>query len=212
MEISDLRREYTKGGFTEADALPDPIAQFKKWFDEAVAVEILEPNAMSLATCGSDGRPSVRTVLLKNLDERGFVFFTNYESHKARQLAENVHASALFPWLPLERQVIVTGPTERISTAESLKYFLSRPFSSQLGAWVSPQSKIISSRALLEEKLAQMKSRFANGEIPLPDHWGGIRILPETVEFWQGRPSRLHDRLEYFKNATGSWQIRRKAP
>jgi pyridoxamine 5'-phosphate oxidase len=167
---------------------------------------------MSLATAGADGHPLLRTVLLKGLDARGFVFFTNLESRKARQLAENPHASLLFPWLLLERQVIVTGPVEKLSTAEVLKYFLSRPRDSQLAAWASAQSTVIASRKVLEMEWARMKARFGAGEVPLPSFWGGFRVKPETIEFWQGRQSRLHDRFEYKRQQDGAWRLDRLAP
>jgi pyridoxamine 5'-phosphate oxidase len=167
---------------------------------------------MSLATVGADQRPVVRTVLLKSYDERGFVFFTNFESRKARQIAENANVSVLFPWLALERQVIVCGTAEKIGTAESLAYFLTRPRGSQLGAWVSAQSSVITTRSLLEQKWEEMKRKFGEGEVPLPSFWGGYRIVPREVEFWQGRPSRLHDRFLYTRQADGSWNIERLAP
>ena len=169
-------------------------------------------NAMQLATTSAQNKPSLRTVLLKAFDERGFVFYTNYHSQKAQQMAENPQVAALFFWKELERQVEITGRVEKVSTLESLKYFTSRPRGSQLGAWVSAQSSIISSRRLLEAKLEEMKQKFSSGEIPLPDFWGGFRIIPESVEFWQGRPNRLHDRFEYRRQGLETWQIERLSP
>jgi pyridoxamine 5'-phosphate oxidase len=210
--IADLRREYNSRGLRKEDLLPNPLDQFRKWFKEAQAAELLEPNAMSLATADAKGKVSARTVLLKAFDERGLVFFTNYESAKARQLAGNPHAALLFPWLALERQVTISGSAEKISTAESLAYFASRPFGSRLGAWISQQSKVIPSRKLLEMKFEEMRRKFANGEVPLPNFWGGYRIVPETIEFWQGAASRLHDRFQYSRNAQGEWEIERLSP
>lgn len=212
MNIQDLRNEYTKGGLTLEQLATDPFTQFERWFQEALNVKIHEPNAMSLATVGTDGLPSIRTVLLKIFDHRGFVFFTNYGSKKATQIAENPQAALLFPWLDLERQVKIVGRVEKVSTAESLKYYLSRPRGSQLGAWVSQQSSIITSRSLLEMKMDEMKRKFSNREVPLPDFWGGFRIVPQTVEFWQGRANRLHDRFQFSLQADQSWKIERLAP
>lgn len=213
-DIAELRREYTVGGISEETLNPDPVVQFREWFNQACSAELLEPNAMSLATAGADGRPGIRTVLLKAFDERGFVFFTNYESAKAREIAENPQVALLFPWLALERQVKIIGRAERISTAESLRYFVSRPFGSRLGAWVSCQSSVIRSRSLLEQKLEEMKQRFRNGEVPLPSFWGGYRVIPDEFEFWQGRPNRLHDRIRYRKedDCSPPWIIERLAP
>lgn len=211
MDLSELRQSYTKGSFSESDLLRSPFAQFEQWFEQAVKAEIEEPNAMCLATADRDGQPSTRIVLLKDFSERGLTFYTNYESRKAAALETNPKAGANFLWLPLQRQVNVTGEVERISKAESLKYFLSRPLGSQLGAWTSPQSKVITSRSLLETKLDQMKRKFADGKVPLPDHWGGYRIIPTTFEFWQGRPNRLHDRFRYSLE-NGEWAAKRLAP
>ncbi len=213
MDISNLRQEYTKAGLEINDLAPTPVEQFEKWFKQALDAQILEPNAMSLATVSADGVPSCRTVLLKAYDARGFVFYTNYTSAKAREIATNPHAALLFPWLGLERQVQVVGRVEKVSTAESLAYFMSRPIGSRLGAWVSHQSSVISSRSLLLKKLDEMKRKFANGEIPLPDFWGGFRVVPERVEFWQGRQNRLHDRFLYSPgDVAGTWKTERLAP
>ncbi len=212
MNLSDLRRQYASRSLDRPDLQADPFAQFDLWMREAIETELLEPNAMALATVSSNGAPTVRTVLLKGFDERGLVFYTNYASAKARDLAANSQVACLFQWLPLERQVSVTGRAEKISTAESLKYFLSRPHESQIGAWASRQSQIITTRALLEEKFAEMKNKFRAGEVPLPEFWGGYRVLPHTFEFWQGRPNRLHDRFVYRQTTSDSWHIERLMP
>lgn len=212
MDLSDLRQSYTKGHFSERELLDSPFEQFEKWFREAERCDLEEPNAMCLATADATGLPSTRVVLLKDFSERGLTFYTNYESRKAKQLDANPQAAANFLWLPLQRQVNVIGRVERISKAESLKYFLSRPFSSQLGAWSSPQSKVITSRSILETKLDQMKRKFADGKVPLPDHWGGYRIVPDSFEFWQGRENRLHDRFIYRRTEGGQWTAVRLAP
>ncbi len=212
VNLSDLRRQYASRSLDRPDLQADPFAQFDLWMREAIETEILEPNAMALATVSSNGAPTVRTVLLKGFDERGLVFYTNYASAKARDLAANSQVACLFQWLPLERQVSVTGLAEKISTAESLKYFLSRPHESQIGAWASRQSQIITTRALLEEKFAEMKNKFRAGEVPLPEFWGGYRVLPHTFEFWQGRPNRLHDRFVYRQTTSDSWHIERLMP
>jgi len=214
MDLFNFREEYTRGGLSREDLDENPFTQFRVWFDQACAAKLIEPNAMTVCTAGTDGRPSARTVLLKAYDERGFVFFTNYTGRKALQIAENPHAALLFPWLGLERQVEIEGRVEKISTAESLKYFLSRPFGSQLGAWVSHQSTVISSRSILLKKLDEMKRRFSEGKVPLPDFWGGFRVVPARIEFWQGRPNRLHDRFCYTRDDEKSnvWKIERLAP
>jgi pyridoxamine 5'-phosphate oxidase len=212
MNLADIRTDYRKGHLRRADLLPDPIAQFERWLTEAVEARVVEPTAMSLATAGTDGQPLLRTVLLKGVDARGFVFFTNLESRKARHLAENPRAALLFPWLKLERQVAVTGPVEKLSAPEVLKYFLSRPRESQLAAWASKQSTAISSRKLLEMEWERLKAKFGQGEVPLPSFWGGFRVKPESVEFWQGGPSRLHDRFLYSRRGDGIWGIERLAP
>ncbi len=210
-DIAALRREYGASGLDKESALPDPVEQFRQWFNQACTAELLEPNALTLSTVDDEGQPNTRTVLLKAYDERGFVFYTNYESHKARELAANPRCALLFPWLGLERQVKILGTAEKISTAESLKYFLSRPFGSRLGAWVSQQSSVISSRSLLEAKLREMKEKFRDGDVPLPSFWGGYRVTPHLFEFWQGGTNRLHDRLQYTRDAS-AWKIERLSP
>lgn len=211
-DLSDFREEYGHDSLSEESVHPDPIEQFRLWFDFAVAQKITEPNAMSLATVDADLQPWLRTVLLKAYDAKGFVFYTNYDSRKGQQLANNPKVSVLFPWIQLERQVIVTGSVERVSTAESLKYFSSRPFGSRLGAWVSQQSSVVSSRNLLLAKLEEMKRKFKDGEVPLPSFWGGYRVKPQTIEFWLGGKSRIHDRIFYSRQADDSWKIERLAP
>lgn len=190
----------------------NPFVVFGEWFDAARAANTPEVNALSLATAGSDGRVTCRTVLLKAWDERGFVFFTNYTSEKARQLDENPRAAMLFPWLQLSRQIEIVGRAERITTAESVAYFVKRPFKSQVGAWISQQSATITSRALLEAKFQQMLHKFQEGRVPLPDHWGGYRIVPDTFEFWQGGANRLHDRIQYRRAYNGDWRRTRLQP
>jgi pyridoxamine 5'-phosphate oxidase len=208
----ETRSEYTRGALERAQLKPSPFDQFAVWLQEAMEARMAEPNAMSLATAGADQLPLVRTVLLKSYDERGFVFFTNFESRKARQITENPNVSLLFPWLALERQVIVCGAAEKISKTETLAYFMTRPRGSQLGAWVSAQSSIITTRSLLEQKWDEMKRKFGEGEVPLPSFWGGFRVVPREIEFWQGRPSRLHDRFLYRRQGDDSWKIDRLAP
>jgi len=211
MDIADLRREYQYAGLSRKDLDPDPFRQFERWFIEARDAGLDNPNALSLATCSTDGMPSVRTVLLKAFDHRGFVFYTNYGSRKARDIEANPRAAMLFHWLELDRQVKIQGAVERVSSRESLAYFRSRPRGSQLGAWCSDQSRPIASRTLLEQAFESMKRKFRDGDIPLPDFWGGYRVIPERIEFWQGRENRLHDRFEYQKAGDG-WEIRRLAP
>lgn len=191
---------------------PDPIRLFEQWYGVAIETNLPEPNAMSLCTVNDEGQPWVRTVLMKLFDPQGFVFFTNLESRKSRQIRDNPRVAALFPWVALARQVQITGRAEPISTAEALRYFVTRPRGSQIGAWSSPQSQVISSRSILEAKVAEMRERFAHGEIPLPHFWGGYRIVPATIEFWQGRESRLHDRFLYSRESDGGWRIDRLAP
>lgn len=190
----------------------DPFQQFEIWFKEAVEAKIPEVTAASLATASKQGRPSARIVLLKQFDERGFVFFTNYNSAKAKDLAENPNAALLFFWEPLERQIRINGIVEKISVKESVEYFCSRPIESQLGAWASMQSTVVAARDVLEMTFASMKKKFKDGKIPTPPHWGGYRIIPDELEFWQGRPSRLHDRICYQKDVEGNWKIVRLSP
>lgn len=211
MELADLRREYTKNGLTEATMPNDPLPLFEDWMRTATQAGLSEPNAMVLGTVDRSGRPFTRTVLLKQLDARGLVFYTNYESRKSEHIADNPHVSLLFLWLDLERQVSINGRADRISAAESLRYFVTRPFGSRLGAWSSPQSRVITSRSLLEAKLEEMKRKFRGGEVPLPSHWGGYRVAPESYEFWQGRQNRLHDRFLYTRGE-GGWGRERLAP
>lgn len=212
MALADLRTDYSLAGLTEKDLARDPFRQFEKWFQEAEAARLTEPNAMTLATADRAGRPSVRIVLLKGLDGRGFVFYTNYASRKSRELEANPHATLLFPWIALERQVIVEGPVEKVAREESDAYFHSRPRLSQLSAWVSQQSSIIPGRRVLEDSMKELERKHAGAEVPLPPHWGGWRVRPETVEFWQGRRSRLHDRLRYRRETSGDWIVERLAP
>jgi pyridoxamine 5'-phosphate oxidase len=211
-DLAALRQEYSTRGLRRANLKPNPFDQFQVWFQEALQAELLEPNAMTLATSNAHGRIRTRTVLLKAFDQRGFVFFTNYSSKKAQDLTENAQASLLFPWLPLERQVSISGSVEKISNAESLTYFHSRPRGSQLGAWASDQSTVIPSRPFLEARLEEMKQKFGSAPIPLPDFWGGYRIIPDMLEFWQGSANRLHDRFAYTRQKTDHWLIERLSP
>ncbi|MGV2826736.1 pyridoxamine 5'-phosphate oxidase [Myxosarcina sp. GI1(2024)] len=213
MNIGDLRREYTLEGLTRERLNADPVRQFELWFQQACTAELPEPNAMCLATVSATGEPLQRMVLLKYFDRQGLVFFTNYESRKARQIADNPQVSLLFFWAALERQVQISGKAIQISTAESLKYFATRPRGSQIGAWCSQQSKVISSRQMLEMKFDEMKRKFGDREIPLPSAWGGYRVVPHSFEFWQGRPNRLHDRFLYtYSDVESAWEIHRLAP
>ncbi len=212
MQIDLQRSEYDRGKLDESDLKPTPYEQFAAWFKEACDAKLIEPNAMSLATSGADNRPLVRTVLLKSYDANGFVFFTNHESRKARQIKENPNASLLFPWLALQRQVIISGSVEKVSTAETLSYFLTRPRGSQIGAWVSQQSSVVTSRQLLEMKWAEIQRKFGDGEVPVPSWWGGYRVVPRDIEFWQGRVNRLHDRFLYTAQTDKSWRVERLAP
>ena len=212
MDLYALREEYTRQGLQREDLKADPTLQFEHWFNQALQGEAAAPNAMSLATADAAGQPSVRTVLLKYFDAEGFVFFTNYNSRKAQELAANPKASLLFFWNELERQAIISGTVERVSAAESARYFISRPHGSQLGAWVSEQSSPISSRSMLLAKFEEMKQKFRKGEVPLPSFWGGYRVRPHRYEFWQGRPNRLHDRFQYLLTENGSWAVERLAP
>ncbi len=212
MDIHALREDYKKGELRRKDLYDDPFKQFEKWFQQACNAELLEPNAMTLSTVNADGQPFMRTVLLKYFDEKGLVFFTNYESRKAQQIEHNHKVSILFTWLPLQRQVHITGTAEKVSTTESWEYFSSRPRGSQLGAWTSQQSSIISSRQLLLMQFEQIKQKFMDGEIPLPDFWGGYRVVPNSFEFWQGCTNSLHDRFLYTLQEDQIWDIHRLAP
>ena len=200
MDLSDLRKEYSQSRISYDSLLSDPILQFELWFKAAQEFGILESNAMTLATVSAEGIPSVRTVLLKYFDKNGMVFFTNYTSTKAKEMNENPNVALLFPWITMERQVKIIGTVEKITRAESLKYFLSRPKDSQIGAWVSDQSSMITSRKILMDKFYELKEKFQSGSIPIPDFWGGYRVIPTRIEFWQGGEHRLHDRFLYLKN------------
>ncbi|PUA30333.1 MAG: pyridoxamine 5'-phosphate oxidase [Cellvibrio sp. 79] len=212
LKLDDFRREYTQGGLELADLAASPFEQFNRWMEQTIQSGIPDPNAMTIATVDASGQPSQRIVLLKHLDEKGFVFYTNLNSRKAQDLKSNPKISLHFPWYFLERQVKVCGVVEQLSTAEVLKYFVTRPRDSQLGAWASQQSKPISSRALLMQQFESMKNKFAKGEVPLPDFWGGFRVKPHQIEFWQGGAARLHDRFEYNLQQNGSWLIQRLEP
>jgi len=210
-DIAAMREEYGSRELHRSDLDPSPIVQFERWFSEARELEVDEPNAFVLSTIGLDGCPAARTVLMKFFDANGFVFYTNYGSAKAKEIEKTPKASILFPWLTLERQVRIEGAVEKVSMAESMKYFASRPRESQIGAWVSDQSSVIDSRALLMNKLEALKQKFKGGEVPLPSFWGGYRVIPQRVEFWQGGKGRVHDRFLYTKEAD-AWQINRLAP
>lgn len=211
--VSDLRQHYTRGELLESAVASDPIAQFRRWFDDALRTDTLEPNAMSLATVDAAGQPSCRVVLLKGIEPEGFVFYTNYTSRKGADLLGNPRAALCLWWPPLERQVRIEGTVRRVSDEQSDAYFASRPRESQLGAVVSNQSDVIPDRAFLERELAALQQRYPDGaKIPRPEHWGGFLLTPSAVEFWQGRPARLHDRLRYTRRAAGDWQIERLAP
>ena len=212
MDIKGLRKEYANPVLTREMLDPDPYGQFERWFQETCNAGLSEPNAMTLATVGADGQPTLRTVLLKLFDRDGFVFYTNYGSRKAQQIAVNSRVALLFPWVKLARQVAITGVAEKVSLAESARYFASRPHESQLGAWISQQSAVLTSRQLLMNELEKIKARFKKGEVPLPDFWGGYRVRPASIEFWQGQTSRLHDRFLYTRQADASWTIERLAP
>jgi pyridoxamine 5'-phosphate oxidase len=211
MNLADLRKDYSLAGLLEKDLARDPFRQFEKWFQEFEAAKLTEPNAMILSTVGVDHKPSSRTVLLKGIDGRGFVFFSNYNSNKGRDLENNPSASLLFPWIGLERQVIVGGNITKVAKEESEAYFHSRPILSQLAAWTSHQSAIVSGRDVIEQNMKSTEIKYAGQQVPLPPHWGGYRLAPEYVEFWQGRRNRLHDRLRYRKTTDG-WIVERLSP
>jgi len=212
MQLPEVSKKYPQPGLRESDVDADPIRQFRRWFDEALAAGIPEANAMTLATATADGVPSARIVLLKDLNDAGFAFFTNYDGRKAGELAANPRAALVFFWGQLERQVRVEGTVERVSDAESDAYFRTRPLGSQLGARASPQSAVLPDRETLERRVAALEKEFAGREVPRPPNWGGYRVRPEVVEFWQGRPSRLHDRLVYRRQSGGGWKVVRLAP
>ena len=212
MGFADLRKEYMQRGLDEGDVDTNPFRQFAAWFDEARAASSIEPNAMALATVGADGRPSLRMVLLKGADERGFVFYTNYESRKGRELADTPWAALTFFWPEMERQIRIEGRVEPVSAEESDAYFHSRPVGSQLSASASRQSAVIAGREELEQRVAALSAQYQNQEIPRPETWGGFRVIPDAIEFWQGRANRLHDRLRYRLLASGGWQIERLSP
>lgn len=211
-EIAQLRKDYTMHDLNEEEVAASPIQQFEHWWNDAAKSEILEMNAMTLATTGHDGMPEARTVLLKAFDEQGFVFFTNYNSAKSKQLDFNINCCLLFFWKELERQVRINGIAEKISMKESMEYFDSRPHGSKVGAWASPQSMVVAGKAWLKETFEYYAERFKHGEIPKPPHWGGYRVKPQRIEFWQGRPSRMHDRILYSITDEGNWTIERLAP
>ncbi len=210
--IADMRKEYQNASLSEKDVKVDPYDQFDKWWNDAMNAGIEEVNAMTLATASPDGLPSARIVLLKGFDHRGFVFYSNYNSYKGRQLVENPRACLVFLWKELERQVRITGLVEKLTPAESDEYFEQRPKGSQIGAWASPQSEVIRSREWLENIEKEFENKFKGKPIPRPSHWGGYRVRPVTIEFWQGRPSRMHDRIQYSLQDDGNWQIERLAP
>jgi pyridoxamine 5'-phosphate oxidase len=212
ISLADLRAEYSQAGLNAADLDPDPLRQFQKWFEQALKAGIREPNAMVLATADSHGQPSVRIVLLKGIDDRGFSFFTNYESRKGLELASNPRAALNFPWVDLERQVNVLGSVSRLTGPESEAYFKSRPRGNRLGAWASRQSQVIADRSTLEQRMHELDSRYPGDEIPMPPYWGGYRLQPVEIEFWQGRPNRLHDRFRYLRHDNGSWHMDRLSP
>lgn len=212
MDLESIRRDYLRGGLRREDLQENPLTQFDTWMQQALVMELSDPTAMTLATVSASGQPSQRIVLLKRVDKTGFIFYTNYSSRKAQEIGENNKVSLHFPWHEIERQVKVGGFAQKIPLAESLKYFLTRPRESQIAAWASAQSSAISSRSMLLSQFESMKARFSRGEIPLPDNWGGYRVVPEEFEFWQGGSNRLHDRFQYTIEKDGSWKILRLAP
>ncbi|MBD0424864.1 pyridoxamine 5'-phosphate oxidase [Streptomyces sp. TRM S81-3] len=213
-DLASMRKQYRAEGLSETELAATPLEQFARWFKQAATEGgMFEPNAMVVSTADTEGRPSSRTVLLKHFDERGFVFYTNYDSQKARELDGNPYVSLLFPWHPMARQVIVAGVARRTGREETVAYFRSRPHGSQLGAWASAQSSVVGSRAELDAAYAELAARYPEGEqVPVPPHWGGYRVVPRTVEFWQGRENRLHDRLRYVAQADGAWRVERLSP
>lgn len=212
MSLADLRREYMLAGLSEQDLDPDPLAQFQKWFQETLKAGIVEPNAAVLATADAAGAPSARMILVKGIDDRGFSFFTSYESRKGRELTQNPNAALVFPWIELERQVCITGSISRLSSEEAAAYFKVRPRGSRLSAWASKQSQVIRSRAELEERVKQLETLYPGEEIPLPPNWGGYLLTPREIEFWQGRANRLHDRLRYIRQPNHAWRTERLSP
>ena len=211
ISVADLRREYARARLDEANVSRDPITEFARWFEEAVKAEVQEPNAMTLATAGPDGTPSARIVLLKGFDQRGFVFFTDFRSQKGRQLERNARAALVFYWPELERQIRITGATATVGREESEAYFRSRPRGSRISAWVSHQSQVIENRKQLEDRVPEVELKYPGDEVPLPPYWGGFRVTPSSVEFWQGRTSRLHDRIRYLRDGE-RWRIERLSP
>jgi pyridoxamine 5'-phosphate oxidase len=212
MSIADMRKEYSRQSLDAGDVLQNPMLQFEKWFDEATQSQLPEPNAMHLATVSPEGKPVGRIVLLKGIEQKAFLFFTNYESRKGKELAHTPWAALTFFWIELERQVRIEGEVRKVSPEKSTEYFHSRPRGSQIGAWVSPQSKVIPGRVFLENRQEELMKRFEGKEVPRPEHWGGYAVQPQSIEFWQGRPSRLHDRIRYTKTSENRWIIERLAP